>query len=85
MINRTQPATETMSDGTTLQEIEQHNVLCGRRFREYWRQQGVNVDVIDPTKPITGSGFVAGLPRGYRGEDAIRVRGGKAGERQSSE
>jgi hypothetical protein len=74
-----------MSDGTTLEEIEQNNVLCWRRFREYWRQQGVNVDVTDPTKPITGSGFVAGLPRGYRGEDAIRVRGLKASERQSSE
>ena len=71
-----------MSDSTTIEEIEQHNVLCWQRFREYWRKQGVDVDVTDPTKPITVSGFVAGLPRGYRGEDAIRVRGSKPGERR---
>jgi hypothetical protein len=63
-----------MSDGITIEEIERHNILCWERFREYWRKQGVSVDVTDPTKPITTSGFVAGLPRGYQGEDAIRVK-----------
>jgi hypothetical protein len=60
-----------------LRKCEQHNVLCWRRFREYWRKQGVDVDVTDPTKPITVSGFAAGLPRGYRGGDAIRVKRAK--------
>ena len=65
-----------MSDGTTIEEIERHNTLCWQRFREYWRKQGVTITVIDPTKPITATGFVAGLPRGYRREDAIRVKRG---------
>ena len=65
-----------MSDGTTIEEIERHNILCWQRFREYWRKQGVTITVIDPTKPITATGFVAGLPRGYRREDAIRVKRG---------
>jgi hypothetical protein len=65
-----------MSDGISLQEIERHNVMCWERFREYWRKQGINITVTDPTKPITATGFVAGLPRGYRGEDAIRVKRG---------
>ena len=67
---------ETMSDDTTVMEIERHNIICWQRFREYWRKQGVNIDVTDPTKPITATDFVAGLPRGYRGEDAIRVKRG---------
>jgi len=67
---------EMMSEGTIVEEIERHNVLCWRRFREYWRKQGVNIDVTDPTKPITATDFVAGLPRGYRGDDAIRVKRG---------
>jgi hypothetical protein len=45
-----------------------------QRFREYWRKQRVRIEVTDPTKPITATGLVAGLPRGYRGEDAIRVK-----------
>jgi len=74
-----------MSDADTIAEIERHNAMCWESFREYWRKQGVKIKITDPTKPITVTGFVAGLPRGYHGEDAIRVRGGKAGERQSSE
>ena len=63
-----------MSDADTVADIERHNVMCWQRFREYWRKQGVRIEVADPTKPITATGFVAGLPRGYRGEDAIRVK-----------
>jgi hypothetical protein len=63
-----------MSDADTVAEIERHNVMCWESFREYWRKQGVKIKIADPTKPITATGFVAGLPRGYRGEDAIRVR-----------
>ena len=62
-----------MSDGVTVEEVERHNIVCWQRFREYWRRQGINITVTDPTKPIMAMGFVAGLPRGYRGEDAIRV------------
>ena len=62
-----------MSDGTTVEEIERHNILCWERFREYWRKQGIDITVPDPTKPITATGFVSGLQRGYCGEDAIHV------------
>jgi hypothetical protein len=62
-----------MSDGNSPEEIERHNILCWDRFREYWRKQGVNIDLADPTKPIKVTGFVAGLPRGYRGEAAIPI------------
>ena len=58
----------------TLKDIERHNVMCWERFRTYWQKQGVTIAVTDATKPITATGFVAGLPRGYRGEDAIRVK-----------
>ena len=60
--------------GDSVEEIERHNILCWERFREYWRKQGVNIAVTDPTKPIEAAGFVGGLPRGYRGEDAICVK-----------
>ena len=63
-----------MSDADTIEDIERHNVMCWERFREYWRKQGVRIEVTDPTKPIAATGFVAGLPRGYHGEDAIRVK-----------
>jgi hypothetical protein len=65
-----------MSDGSTVEEIERHNLLCWQRFCEYWRKQGITITVTDSTKPIIATGFVAGLPRGYRGEDAIRVKRG---------
>jgi hypothetical protein len=59
-----------MSDADTLAEIERHNVMCWERFRDYWRKQGVNIALSDPTKPITatGSSLV------YRAGIVVRMR-----------
>ena len=62
-----------MSDDS-VEAIERHNVQIARRIVEYWRRQGVQIELAgDPTKEprsILGPG---GLPRGYRGGDGISV------------
>src|SRR5438477_10683814 len=64
-----------MSDADTLEEIERHNVLCARGIVEYWRKQGVRIELPDdPTKALRTVVGPNGLPRGYAGEDAIRTR-----------
>ena len=63
-----------MSDDT-IEEIERHNVKCARRIVEYWRKQGVSIELADdPTKALRTVVGANGLPRGYAGEDAIRKR-----------
>ena len=63
-----------MSDTDTVEEIERHNVLCARRIVEYWRKQGVRIELPDdPTKALRTVVGPNGLPRGYPGEDAIKL------------
>ena len=63
-----------MSDADTVEEIERHNVTIARRIAQYWRQQGVEIETAgDPTKPLALKLGPGGLPRGYRGQDAIPV------------
>jgi hypothetical protein len=62
-------------DYETLEEIERHNVGIARRIVEYWRRQGVEISLTDdPTKELRFILDPGGLPRGYRGEDAIRLK-----------
>jgi hypothetical protein len=62
-----------MSDDT-IEEIERHNLKCARRIVEYWRKQGVSIELADdPTKALRTVVEPNGLPRGYVGEDAIRL------------
>ena len=61
-----------MSDGETVEEIERHNVRMSRRIVEYWRRQGVEIELSgDPTKEPHSLLGPGGLLRGYRGPDAI--------------
>ena len=63
-----------MSDGETVAEIELHNVKVARMLVDYWRRQGVEIGAnVDPTKALRAKLGPNGLPRGYRGEDAIPV------------
>jgi len=63
-----------MSDGETVAEIELHNVKVARMLVDYWRRQGVEIGAnVDPTKALRAKLGLNGLPRGYRGEDAIPV------------
>ena len=63
-----------MSDGETVAEIELHNVKVARMLVDYWRRQGVEIGAnVDPTKALRAKLGLNGLPRGYSGEDAIRV------------
>ena len=32
-------------DYETIEQIERHNVLCARRIVEYWRKQGVRIEL----------------------------------------
>ena len=61
-----------MSDADTIEEIERHNVLCAPRIVEYW--QGVRIELPnDPTNALRTVVGPNGLPRGYAGEDAIKL------------
>jgi len=63
-----------MSDGESVAEIELHNVKIARMLVDYWRRQGVEIGPdVDPTKELRAKLGPNGLPRGYRGEDAIPV------------
>jgi hypothetical protein len=63
-----------MSDRETVAEIELHNVKVARMLVDYWRRQGVEIGPnADPTKALRAKLGPNGLPRGYRGEDAIPV------------
>jgi hypothetical protein len=63
-----------MSDGETVAEIELHNVKVARMLVAYWRRQGVEIGPDGgPTKGLRAKLGPNGLPRGYRGQDAIPV------------
>ena len=63
-----------MSDRETVAEIELHNVKVARMLVDYWRRQGVEIGPnVDPPKALRAKLGPNGLPRGYRGEDAIPV------------
>ncbi len=63
-----------MSDADTVAKIERHKVLCWERFREYWRKQGVEIELVrDATKGAVIEFGPGGLPAGYKGHDAIPV------------
>lgn len=64
-----------MSDhADTIEAMERHNFQIARRIVEYWRQQGVEIRLTgDPTKELRSVLGASGLPRGYDGEDAIKV------------
>ena len=62
-------------DYETLEEIERHNVNIARRILEYWQRQGIKIELSgDPTKELRSILGPGGLPRGYRGEDAIGLK-----------
>ena len=66
-----------MSDYESLVEIERHNVQIARRIVEYWRRQGIKIELSgDATKELRSILGAGGLPRGYRGEDAIGLKRG---------
>ena len=55
----------------TFEAIGRHNVMIARRIAEYWRRQGIK---ISPTKEPQVKLGPTGLPSGYRGEVALRLR-----------
>jgi hypothetical protein len=58
----------------TVADIERHNVKGARMLAAYWRRQGVEIGPNgDPTKALRAKLGPNGLPRGYRGDDAIPV------------
>ena len=62
-------------DYETLEEIERHNVGIARRIVDYWQRQGIKIELSGhPTKEPRSILGLGGLPRGYRGEDAIRLK-----------
>ena len=62
-------------DYETVEDIERHNVHVAHRIVEYWRRQGVALELnADPTKELRSIRGPGGLPRGYRGEDAIGLK-----------
>jgi hypothetical protein len=65
-----------MSDhADTVEAIERHNVQIARRIVEYWRRQGVEIRLTgDPTKEPFSVLGPSGLPLGYHGGDAIKLR-----------
>jgi hypothetical protein len=66
-----------MSDDT-LEAIERHNVQIARRIVDYWRRQGVKIELPgDPAKELRSILGPGGLPGGYRGEDAIPANRGR--------
>ena len=67
----TVPKVSDVSDADTFEAIERHNVLIARRIAEYWRRQGIKTS---PTKGPQVKLGPTGLPPGYRGEDAMRLR-----------
>jgi hypothetical protein len=61
------------------EEIKRHNVGIARRIVEYWQRQGVEISFAsDPTKDLRAILGPGGLPRGYRGQDAIPANRGRA-------
>jgi hypothetical protein len=67
-----------MSDHESVEEIERRNVGIARRIVEYWRKQGVEISLTgDPTKEPRSVLGPGGLPRGYRGSDAIPANRGR--------
>ena len=63
-----------MSDADTIEEIEGHNVRIARRIADYWRKQGVEIELVrDATKGAVIEFGPGGLPAGYKGHDAIPV------------
>jgi hypothetical protein len=66
-----------MSDADTAAEIERHNVKVARILADYWRKRAVEIQLVrDPTKGVRLDLGPNGLPRGYRGEDAIHLKRG---------
>ena len=64
-----------MSDHVSMEEIERHNARMGRLIRDYWAKQGVEISLSgDPTKELRSILGPGGLPRGYRGQDAIPAK-----------
>ena len=64
-----------MSDHESIEEIERHNVRIARRIVEYWRRQGVKIELPgDPTKELRSILGPGALPRGYSGADSIGVK-----------
>ena len=64
-------------DYETLEDIERHNVQIARRIVEYWRRQGIKIELSgDPTKELRSILGPDGLPRGYQGVDAIGLKRG---------
>ena len=62
-------------DHESVEDIERHNVGIARRIVEYWQRQGVEIELTgDPTKELRSILGPGGLPRGYRGEDAIGLK-----------
>ena len=56
----------------TVADIERQNVKGARMLAAYWRRQGVEIGPNgDPTKALRAKLGPNGLPRGYRGNDAI--------------
>ncbi len=56
----------------TVADIERQNVKGARMLAAYWRRQGVEIGPNgDPTKALRAKLGPNGLPRGYRGDDAI--------------
>jgi hypothetical protein len=68
----------SMSDYASMAEIERHNVRMARLIRDYWRKQGVALELNgDPTKELRSILGPGGLPRGYRGQDALPAKRGR--------
>jgi hypothetical protein len=74
-----QECAKVSDDYETVEEIERHNVGIARRIVEYWQRQGVEISLAsDPTKDLRAILGPGGLPRGYRGQDAIPANRGRA-------
>ena len=56
----------------TVEAVERHNVKIACMLADYWRQQGVEIELVrDPTKGPGVKFGPGGLPAAYRGQDAI--------------
>jgi hypothetical protein len=68
-----QDMTDTDDDAGAIPK-RQSDRMAVEGIREFWKRHGYSVNVIVDRNGDLRADLIGGLPRGYRGEEAVRVK-----------